>query len=182
VNNSFVTDYIPCISIESNCFTNSTITVKNNAFYDIHTGSGNNFCVYTYTTDPLSNVTFDYNIYKSFNTASAEFFDWANGIGEGGLTIMQSHSWETHGLNADSKFSTVATQATASLADLHLTLGSPAVQAGANLSSLGFPGLTSDKDGNARSTSGAWDIGAYKYTGTVTTVAPSNAVTKITSP
>jgi hypothetical protein len=44
--------------------------------------------------------------------------------------------------------------------------GSPAIAAGANLTSLGIPSLNKDKAGIARPSSGAWDTGAYQYTTT----------------
>jgi hypothetical protein len=43
--------------------------------------------------------------------------------------------------------------------DPHLSAGSPAINAGVNLSSF----FNTDKDGVARSASGAWDLGAYRY-------------------
>lgn len=44
-----------------------------------------------------------------------------------------------------------------------LLTGSPAIGAGANLTSLGITALNSDKAGVARPTSAAWDIGAYQF-------------------
>lgn len=181
VNNTFVFDYVPGVSIESNFFGNSTINVKNNAFYDTHTGSGNNFCVYIYSSDPLSKVTFDYNIYKSFNTAGGEVFNWANGIGEGALSLMRTRGWEAHGLNTDPKFVALGSPTSPTSADLHLQSDSPAKQAGVNLSGLGFPGLNADRDGNPRPASGPWDIGAYNLGGS-SLAAPSNAVISISVP
>jgi len=48
---------------------------------------------------------------------------------------------------------------------LHLQSGSPAINAGANLSAYcsSMIGLCRDKGGNPRPTTGAWDIGAYEY-------------------
>jgi hypothetical protein len=48
---------------------------------------------------------------------------------------------------------------TASGFDGHLRAGSPAINAGLNLSSI----FTTDKDGTTRSTVGAWDLGPYAY-------------------
>ena len=45
-----------------------------------------------------------------------------------------------------------------------LQVGSSAIGTGVNLTSLGITALNSDKDGNSRPASGAWDIGAYEYT------------------
>jgi len=44
-----------------------------------------------------------------------------------------------------------------------LTSGSKAIGAGVNLTSLAITALDSDNLGNARPSSGAWDIGAYEY-------------------
>ena len=44
-----------------------------------------------------------------------------------------------------------------------LTIGSPAIGAGINLTSLGIPALDLDCVGAARPSTGAWTIGAYNY-------------------
>jgi hypothetical protein len=181
VNNTFLLDYTPGVDIESDSLSNTTITVKNNIFYDSHIGSGNNFCVYINTSNALSKVTFDYNIYKSFNFANGEFFNWASGIGEGGLALMQGHGWETHGQNVDPKLTVLGTVLTPLVSNLNLLSGSPAAKAGVNLTSMGFPGLSSDKNGKARPSSGAWDVGAYSLGGTGTTLPPSNALINVTT-
>src|SRR5205085_5899587 len=59
--------------------------------------------------------------------------------------------------------------------DCHLGAGSPAIQAGVNLSSA----FNSDMAGNARAASGAWDLGAYVY-GTVTP-PPGNSTVSVTA-
>jgi hypothetical protein len=53
--------------------------------------------------------------------------------------------------------------------DYHLSAGSVAIDTGAN---LGAP-YNTDYDGNARGFSGAWDIGAYEYTGGAPPPPPS---------
>src|SRR5947208_1016938 len=63
--------------------------------------------------------------------------------------------------------------------DSHLGAGSPAINAGLNLSSF----FTTDKDGAARAASGGWDLGAYRYGNTdstppaVSLSAPANNAT-----
>ena len=52
--------------------------------------------------------------------------------------------------------------------DSHLGAGSPAINAGLNLSSF----FTTDKDGAARAASGGWDLGAYRY-GNTDTIPPT---------
>lgn len=43
--------------------------------------------------------------------------------------------------------------------------GSPVIGAGVNLTSLGIAALDTDQAGTARPSTGAWDIGAYQYSG-----------------
>lgn len=55
--------------------------------------------------------------------------------------------------------------------------GSPLIQAGTNLSSLcsgNLSPLCSDKNGVARPSTGAWDIGSYQYTSNILPTPPSN--------
>jgi hypothetical protein len=55
--------------------------------------------------------------------------------------------------------------------DLHLQSQSPMIEAGLN----NYPAMTTDYDGNARPTSGAWDIGAYQWvSSTSRPSAPNN--------
>lgn len=56
--------------------------------------------------------------------------------------------------------------------DAHLSAGSPAINAGLNLSSI----FTTDLDGATRPASGAWDLGAYKY-GLTDTTPPTVSIT-----
>ncbi|MFQ5737586.1 MAG: choice-of-anchor Q domain-containing protein [Acidobacteriota bacterium] len=56
----------------------------------------------------------------------------------------------------------------------HLQAGSSAIGLGANLTSLGIATLNSDKDGNARPSSGPWDAGAYQFAASVRPQPPSN--------
>lgn len=53
-----------------------------------------------------------------------------------------------------------------------LQSNSPAIGAGSNLTNLGITALNSDKNGNARPSSGAWNIGAYELA-TENNVPPS---------
>lgn len=67
-------------------------------------------------------------------------------------------AWQALGWDADSLTSDPLLTAACDLAP-----GSPAIRAGANLTSLGITALNSDKSGRARPATGAWDIGAYQY-------------------
>lgn len=55
--------------------------------------------------------------------------------------------------------------------------GSPTVGKGANLTSMGMAALDSDKAGIARSSSGAWDVGAYQSGGSAQRPAPPTGLT-----
>ena len=95
-------------------------------------------------------------------------------ISSGTVSASDYNDWFAN--TAISGYGTLAAWRTASGQDAHsitgnpaltggwgLTLGSPAIAAGANLTSLGITALNSDKSGIARPASGAWDIGAYQY-------------------
>jgi hypothetical protein len=58
-----------------------------------------------------------------------------------------------------------------------LQAGSPAIGAGANLASLGLAFLNADKNGTARSSAGAWDVGAYSSGSAATAPNPPTNVT-----
>jgi hypothetical protein len=51
--------------------------------------------------------------------------------------------------------------------------GSPAIGAGANLTSLNIPALDFDKRGIARPSTGAWNAGAYQFSGTSSSAFPA---------
>jgi len=65
-------------------------------------------------------------------------------------------TWDTNSVNSDPLLISATNPY-----DLHLQASSPAIGAGVNLTSLGA-GLL-DFDGYPRTTSGAWDIGAYQF-------------------
>jgi hypothetical protein len=58
-----------------------------------------------------------------------------------------------------------------------LQAGSPAIAAGANLTSLRQTFLNSDKNGTARPSTGAWDVGAFSSGSAVTRPNPPTNVT-----
>jgi hypothetical protein len=53
--------------------------------------------------------------------------------------------------------------------DFHLTAASPAIRDGLNLASY----FTTDKDGNARPSTSAWDLGAYQYAASAPNPTPT---------
>jgi hypothetical protein len=57
--------------------------------------------------------------------------------------------------------------------DAHIKAGSPSIQSGLNL----YSAFTTDMAGAARPSSGAWDLGPYKYGSTTDTTAPTASLT-----
>ena len=155
-NNSFIINYTPAVDIEGPGYDNTTINVKNNIFYDVMTGSGNNFCVYLNTTNVMSGLTFDYNLYKTFNSGNT-FFSW-NGGEYTVVTLRSSRHFETNGIQSDPLFSALGTAASPLSADLNLRTNSAAKDVGVSLAAY----FTTDKIGTARPQGSAWDIGAYE--------------------
>lgn len=182
LNNTFLCNYVNQIDWGNSISPvasgpGSFLKVQNNIFYDSQTKSGNNFLAYSSSRDPAASFTWDYNLYRSMNQASWHpIINWAV-IGEANLAALQGYGWETHGKTADPLFTFLdATETQPLLNNLRLQPTSPARGAGVNLTALGFPGLTKDRDGNNRPSSGAWDLGAHQY---FVAVAPSNAVVLI---
>ena len=140
------------------CQTNRPISMTNNLFANPLTGVGYQ---YLYVFDVGTNLNhlatnrvtfnFDYNAYDLQN------YNGANIIGnnDGTTVLFQAFGWDAHGLDERVPYMNAAG------GDLHLPTNSPAIGAGVNLTGLGLPGLSSDKDGNPRPPIGAWTIGAY---------------------
>jgi hypothetical protein len=101
-----------------------------------------------------SGVVLDHNL--SFGNGSGDY-NFTNGASNYTYTRGATISAEPLFVNANSTGF-----------DPHLKAGSPAINAGLNLSSV----LTTDKDGAVRAASGAWDLGAYRYGSVVS--APTN--------
>ena len=155
-NNSFVVTYNSAISIEGPGWNGLTAQVKNNAFYDTQTGSGNNFLIYISTTNSLLGVLFDYNIYKSFNTGS-KYIYYNGGEHDVASINASSKKWETNGISSDPLYVNLGSASAPLSADLRLQSSSPAIDEGLDLSAY----FTTDKAGNARGAT--WDLGAYEY-------------------
>ena len=126
----------------------SNITVRNNVIMNARVGIG--------SYDSLSSaIEFsDNNIWHNINSGNtngmfsgndgADWFSWSQ---------WQAMGHDKQSILDDPNLSPV----------YHLQLGSPAIDSGSDLSSLGIPDLDLDKDGTARPQGTAWDIGAYEY-------------------
>lgn len=179
VNNTFFGNYVNNLYIHGQngpskdqftWRTNNLLVVENNIFYDTQVGNGAN-CVMalalTNSPDPTKAIIFDYNLYGTFNTANLlvnvnNFWpagylglQYPSAAPPNNYDGLRSYGWETNGLKTDPLFVSLSSS------DLHLQTTSPAIGAGANLTSLGLPGLNEDKDGNPRPPIGPWTIGAY---------------------
>ena len=135
----------------------SGVDIKNNVLYQNgHYGIGS----YAATG---SGVVVNNNLAYGNGSGSFDFTG-------GGSTYSYSQS---SSINADPHFANAA----ASSFDPHLTSGSPAIQAGLNLSST----LNTDMSGAARPASGAWDLGVY-VNGSTTTADKTPPTVSITAP
>jgi chitodextrinase len=96
-----------------------------------------------------------YNCWFALNADTASFATWR----------AQNGGADSNSLEAISSLGGISPSGA-------LTLGSPAIAQGVNLTSLAIPELNSDRNGVLRSASSAWDMGATIYTAGDTT-APS---------
>lgn len=114
-------------------------------------------------TAAVTNWTEDYNIW--FNVSQAGASQWAANQNNGHFYSYATwqgagYGYDAHSLTADPLL----------LGSYTPNVGSPAIHAGTNLTSLCSGNLTAlctDKAGASRPASGAWDIGAYQFTGAV---------------
>jgi hypothetical protein len=106
-------------------------------------------------------MTMDYNVYancsNSYNCWSFGSADTSNFATWQGTYGYDSHSVNDQASTTGGLNSSGVPQA-----------GSPVIGAGTNLTNLGITALDSDLAGNARPSTGAWDIGAYEYSATTT--------------
>jgi len=94
------------------------------------------------------------------------------GNGSGNYNFINGGSDYSYTLGTTISSAPLFVNSTSAGFDPHLGAGSPAINAGVNLSSF----FNTDKDGVARSASGAWDLGAYEY-GFIDTTSPTVSLT-----
>lgn len=131
-----------------------TTTIKNNIGIDVSLGVH----LYNTTADIAAS---DYNVWQNFSNAAPSM-----GVNDTWVTYSQ---WQGYGLDTHSSVANPNLDGT-----WHLQTGSSAIGAGANLSSLSTgntAGLYADKAGKVRSSTGAWDIGAYNFVSVSGTVS-----------
>jgi len=110
----------------------------------------------------------DYNLHHPSTVGGYGYLIAKNTTYYNTLAAVQAQGFETHSpAVADPKFVAIPNGTTGS-GNWQLQSSSPAINNGANLSSI----FTNDLLGNTRS--GAWDIGAYEYSsGTIDTTPPA---------
>lgn len=124
-------------------------------------------------------VTLDYNFYEGCATGNCFFI---SDIDTGSFASWQSSGYDVHGnasLSSNNYFSLPSACVPGSVgASCTPQSGSPLIGKGMNLYSVcngqpnpGLGALCFDKNGNARPSSGAWDVGAYS--GSTTSSAPN---------
>jgi len=152
----------------------ASLTVKNNIFLNVGFG----FSDYRSTlADLLADITASNNNIWLTSSAGAPGMGYNAG---GSGSYISFAAWQSDGYDASSSNSNPNLTTS-----YMLPPGSSAIGLGANLTSLNIPVLDSDKAGIARPISGAWDAGAYKYTGgggtTTTTTTTTTTSTTITT-
>lgn len=171
-NNTGLENFVNMVDIEGNGQDGTRpvqiINCTNNIWVDTATGGSNNRIVYINDSGNVNGVGwgtnhwhFDYDTYRSGNTAQTFFQDATagspnNGSGTPGLIVMNRNGWETHGSTNDPAFVNLVGSGPNLLAnDFHLTSSSAAKGTGFNLSGI----FTTDFDGSIRTV--PWSMGAY---------------------
>ncbi len=118
--------------------------------------------IVSYQNTTLGSV--DHNIYYD---ANADFGN-NNLFGWNGSTVASISSWRTL-CGCDGAGQLTTSSLINAVAGL-ISSPSKATGTGSNLTSLGITALNTDKNGNPRPSSGAWDVGAYTSGGATTSV------------
>ena len=166
-NNSFYSTSTSIYFAGGNSFgaswdTNRPVAITNNIFANPLTGGAG--YQYLYIFDIGTNLPaiaengktfqFDYNAYDLQNNQYAPMI----GNNDAKWIGFQSYGWDSHGLDGRILYVNAAG------GDLHLPTNSPAIGAGADLTSLFLACRDlklKDKDGNPRPPIGAWTLGAF---------------------
>jgi len=115
-----------------------------------------------------STYTSNYNLFYNANQAQSGLQMAQIDANSGSFYFSSFAQWQSSTGFDKNSITTNPQLVNPSGANYHLQSTSPAIGAGVNLSSY----FSTDKDGNPRPSTGAWDIGAYKYV-SPTSLAPS---------
>jgi hypothetical protein len=126
----------------------SKITIKNNII------SAPQYCMYFEDSETGAAVTSDYNL---LNCSSGQLaFPGSPVPSFKSYRQWQALGWDAHSvIGSDPKW-------VAAPGNENLKPGSPAINAGVNLSGLGIASINSDAIGKMRSSTGRWTMGAYQ--------------------
>jgi len=119
--------------------------LENNIFTNISTS------LHSYVTLRDDITSSDYNIFRNSSGS-------APSLATNDSTYLTMSTWQSYGFDGSSVSADPKLSGTYSLQS-----GSPAIGMSTNLVSTGITALDSDKAGVARSSSGAWDTGAYTF-------------------
>jgi hypothetical protein len=141
---------------------------RNNVFIDTTT-AGNASLVAL-----AGSGTWDHNVYAATQP-------WAGLFGQNSSCCTWTYAQWKANKGADSNSPAIGTGTVGvNTSTGTLNTGSPAIGAGANLSSLGIAALNVDRNGNARSGSGSWDAGAFNSgTSVANKVSPPTGLTVV---
>lgn len=141
------------ISYAQNCI------VKNNIFF---ASSQNTFISYSASSNSTVGNQFNYNLYYSSSGPATASFDWGTTSYTGFLTFKSSTNQEANALFSDPMLLNPV------LSDFHISMGSPAINAG-DPNFVAGP-FETDMDGKPRIDNTRVDIGAYEYSTTTGTL------------
>ncbi len=128
-------------------FSGDSVVLKNNI------ASGMQNCIYAQDSGTVTALSSDYNLW---NCTGGPLYAFRLVSTYYSYSSWQSAGYDTHGvLGRDPLW-------VAAPGNEHLSAGSPAILAGANLSGLGVSSLSTDAAGVLRPASTAWDIGAFQ--------------------
>lgn len=162
---------------------NGVLTVENNIFYDYNVANQNSPLMdLQVTNNPAQSGLWkiDYNDYWQANPALSSSLIWVQNPQNSSyntydLLGARQLGMEQHGVYASAGFKNILSAlSNVTLDDFHVATNSPAAN-GLNLSGLLLPGLSMDKDGNARpgQGQGTWTMGAYQATAGLTISTPT---------
>jgi hypothetical protein len=153
----------PCTTSTGTVIANNTL-VNTSQFavmtYGTNTGTifKNNVMSNNTTFDQLANSTsptVDYNYHElGVYTGNYYWYNTTYKTGTDSFSAWQGSGFDTHGIYNSTSTRYVNSNGT-------LATGAPAINTGANLTSLGITALDRDINGNPRPASGNWTMGAY---------------------
>jgi len=119
------------------------------------------------------NATYGINSWEAHGSGVVVDHNLVYGNAEGDYNFTRGGSDYSYTLGTTISTAPLFVNSSSAGFDPHLGAGSPAINAGLNLSST----FSTDKEGAARPASGPWDMGAYRYGNTIDTSPPTVSLT-----